>query len=196
MKKVNRKQEQELMIKRAKRAYRNFVAEYVVDHYLDDDENPVHGDDILDVFIQRQTGGKRGSGVIRALLQNDVNKALKEGLKIALKEGVPGVLVTQEYFDEDPKILDSVESWEQASTYVAGAGRGSETVGVMYIYSDEGNAFWQCAHNQRAATANGVIERVKSETEAGVKKKLPGYSKNSNFVKQITGNIGIPLIGN
>jgi len=198
MNRVSKRKVSDLNNKKWKRKFRTFVSEMVTDRYLDDKVNPIHADEFLKSFVEAHTGTNEGADMLSGFLRNDLNAAMKQGIKTALKDGVPGILVTQAYFDDmedNPDKLAEVEKPAHASQYVAGAGRGNEAVGVLYVYRDEGtNPFWLCVHNLRRKQLNGMLDRNTAEIEAAVTQKLPGFSPHSNTVKEIRGMNPLQLL--
>lgn len=188
---VSKQKASELERKKWKRKFRQHVADMVVDHYLKDEFNPIHADDFLRDFVEHHTGTKNGANMMIGFLSPDLNDAMKQGIKIALKDGVPGILVTQPYFDDmgdDPDKLSAIATPEEAARYVAGAGSGGEGVGVLYVYRDESiNPFWLCVHNHRRGTMNGLLDRNMAEIGSSVQQKLKGFTPNSTVVKAIRG---------
>lgn len=195
---MKRKSKTELIKRQTIQSFRSYVVTTIIDHYFEGDLNPIHGDDLISSYIDKETGGKRGSEKIRAFCQSDVNSALKLGLRSAIKDGVPGVLVTDLYFeilDENPDILNAIETPEDAAQYVAGAGTENEAVGVLYIYPDnDDNPFLICADNHIGLTVNGTIQYLRDRVEAAIQKNLPGYNEESEFVKAVRGLPNVPLL--
>jgi len=195
---VSKRKANELDRKKWKRMFRTHVSNQVIDGYLLDETNPIHADDFMKSFSEDQTGTKKSANMLIGFLSDDLNVAMKQGIKAALKDGVPGVLVTQAYFDDleaNPGKLDLVETTEDAAQYVAGCGQGGAGVGVLYVYKDEvTNPYWLCVHNHRRQQMNGMLNRNKDEIEVSVTQKLPGFSPGSNVVKAIRGTPDFKLL--
>lgn len=185
---INRSRMKSIQRKQAIAKFKEFAKAYVVEEYITESPSEIHGDEIIDAFFDSETTGSKPSGVLRILLLENVKSAIKIALKAAIKDGVPGVLVIESYFDLTKEEQESVTEDKTARRYVAGLGSPQSVAGVKLIYGEQqADPFWIAQYNHRVNSTNGSINKTKEETIAAKEKRLAGFNGNSRLVKQNTG---------
>lgn len=188
-------EENQRILKSKGRELKTAIEKIVIDKYLTDElSDYVCPFLTLEEIIEETKLAEEET--LMAVLFEHCHAYMKAGLRAALKEGVPGVLVTKEFAIIDDVEYDNEENEDTLKKWVAGLGKNSKAVGILYVYEDDetANKLYKLANNHVSKTVNGVIDRVKSVVDSAVIHKLPGYSANSNRIKQIQDVKKLPSI--
>lgn len=186
---VRAEAENDLVLKAKARKLKAAIQDLVIDLYLSDTLIE------YDIPVITMTELMEQSGLVKEealseLYRKYCHRYLKAALGEAIKQGIPGVMVTAKFCNEvEAEQYETEVEEKELQSWVAGLGRASKAEGILYVYEDDETAClmerMQTGH--QISVTNGNIIRSRNHVEAAVQAQLPGYDGRARLVKSIRG---------
>lgn len=181
---VRSDRDNQLLLKAKGRKLKAAIEESVIQAYLNDELLDADIPLLTLTELMERAGIK--DETLQQIFEVNCHRYMKQALKAAIKQGIPGVMVTREFCNDVDETIYVVQRREKVlRSWVAGAGRGNKAAGILFVYQDDETAciMEALSYNHQVSIVNGCVERVKSHIEAASAARLPGSDSRSRHVK-------------